>query len=281
MSYLDRIKECTKLKLSKYAPFYCENIQIGNIHIDFLVHLRKFPETLVIRDGRTYLQPKLNTFALRSQAMSEIANELRANNLIKGWRNEKYPIGPSFYSQPLFEIERAAVPVFGSKGYGVHLNGYIKKNGVVFMWVGKRSVSKPTGPGKFDQIVAGGQPIGISLLDNLIKECAEEAAIQSNLAKQAKAVGAISYKTERNEGLRDDTLFCFDLQLPNYFKPINSDGEVEKFFLWPIEEVSNLIKKTQKFKFNSALVVIDFLVRHGFIKADEINYADIISGLHQ
>ena len=36
---------------------------------------------------------------------------------------------------------------------------------------------KPTFPGELDNTVAGGQPAGIGLHDNLIKECAEEASI--------------------------------------------------------------------------------------------------------
>ena len=57
----------------------------------------------------------------------------------------------------------------------------------------RRSYNKPTFPGELDNTVAGGQPAGIGMLDNLIKECAEEAAIPRELAEQAKAVGFIAY----------------------------------------------------------------------------------------
>ena len=45
------------------------------------------------------------------------------------------------------------------------------------MWIGRRARDKPTFPGMLDNFVAGGQPIGIGLMDNLIKEAAEEAGV--------------------------------------------------------------------------------------------------------
>lgn len=41
----------------------------------------------------------------------------------------------------------------------------------------------------YDHIVAGGQPYGISPIDNVIKECEEEASIPIELAKLAKPTG--------------------------------------------------------------------------------------------
>lgn len=41
----------------------------------------------------------------------------------------------------------------------------------------------------YDHIVAGGQPYGITPIDNVIKECEEEASIPIELAKLAKPAG--------------------------------------------------------------------------------------------
>ena len=161
------------------------------------------------------------------------------------------------------------------------MNGFVRDGGQIKLWVAKRSMNKPTGPGKLDQVVAGGQPVGMGLKSNLIKECAEEANIPVDLAAQAVPVGTVSYMTSRPEGLRDDTLFNYDLELPNDFKPENMDGEVETFYLWSIDKVRDILEQTDDFKFNSGLVVMDFMVRHGFIDADEPAYADIVSGLHR
>ena len=95
----------------------------------------------------------------------------------------------------------------------------------------------------------------------------------------AVPVGAVSYRCERPEGLRDDVLFCYDLDLPEDFAPVNEDGEVESFALWPITEVLARIRDTDDFKFNVNLVVLDLAVRLGLIAPDAPGYQEIWEGL--
>ena len=96
----------------------------------------------------------------------------------------------------------------------------------------------------------------------------------------AVPVGTVSYCSERLEGLRDDVLFNFDLELPSDFRPHNTDGEIQAFYLWPIDRVIEVVRDTDDFKFNCALVVIDFLIRRGFIQPDHPDYVDLVKGLH-
>lgn len=81
-----------------------------------------------------------------------------------------------------FSLERAAAPYFGIKAYGVHMNGYVEKDGEKFLWIGKRSDVKQTYPGMLDHLVAGGLPYGISCKENIIKECEEEAGIPRSIS---------------------------------------------------------------------------------------------------
>lgn len=41
------------------------------------------------------------------------------------------------------------------------------------------------------------------------------------------------------------------------------DGEVEYFELLPVSKVAEIIRTSRQYKPNCALVVIDFLIRHG------------------
>jgi hypothetical protein len=132
-----------------------------------------------------------------------------------------------------------------------------------------------------DNTVAGGQPIGLSLADNLVKECKEEANIPEALSRQAYAVGAITYTMEAPDGLKPDVQFCYDLELPEDFTPQNTDGEIEEFFLWPIEKVAETVRDTRDFKFNCNLVIIDFLMRRGVLPPDHPDYLAIAHGLRQ
>jgi len=130
-----------------------------------------------------------------------------------------------------------------------------------------------------DNMVAGGQPIDLSLWDNVIKESAEEAGIPEDLAARARPVGAVTYCMEAKSGLKPDCMFCYDLELPADFEPECTDGEVEAFELWPLLRVAEAVRDSRAFKFNCNLVILDFLVRHGWIPADDPDYVEIVCGL--
>lgn len=280
MSYLDRVRGLQAWTPAAYLPFTAGGRRVGLIHRDFVPHLADFSAVLRVTDVEVAMAEGLADPAARTAAMAEVLAELRARNLISGWRDEPYAVCEDWGAAPLFEMERAAVPRFGTLGYGVHVNGFVRDGGQVKMWVGKRAMTKPTGPGKLDQLVAGGLPAGISVMDNLVKECVEEAGIPEDIARRARPVGAISYCTERPEGLRRDVLFNYDLELPAGFVPCNTDGEVEAFYLWTIDEVMARVRETDDFKFNCGVIVIDFLIRRGFIGPDVSDYLEIQRGLH-
>lgn len=281
MSFMDRIRDCQVHDPDRFVPFQVDGVDLGGVDRVFAEALSRFPEVFEPGDGRIRLAPSLVTYAERTAAVAGVLDALREEGLIPGWRDEPYPVGPAFNAPALFEMERAAVALFGTRGYGVHMNGWLRKGGQTFMWIARRSLTKPTGPGKLDQMVGGGQPAGLSLRDNLIKECDEEAGIPPDLARRAVPTGTVSYRTVRPEGLRNDILFNFDLEIPLDFEPVNQDGEVAEFMLWDIQDVMQRLRDTEDFKFNSALVIIDFLVRHGFIEADDPDYPDIVAGLHR
>ena len=279
MSLLDRIRTCQIWDRARYRPFRVAGQSVGWVTGDVAQRLRGFPKLFRISDASVDLDPGLTSFEARSEAVAEALLALKAEGLVRGWRNEPYPVGTDFYAPPLMQMERAAVPLFGVRAYGVHINGFVGEGEDLKLWVGKRAANKQTAPGKLDHIVAGGQPMGLSLMENVIKESAEEAGMDSVLARQARPVGLVSYITERSEGLRNDICFAYDIALPESFVPHNTDGEIESFSLWPIAEVRRRMAETEDFKFNVALVNIDFLIRHGHLSPDEPGYVDLAEGL--
>jgi hypothetical protein len=280
MSLLDRIADCATFDPTAYRPWRIDGKVYGLTAHAFADALAAFQDVFDVDAGEVRLATSLTTSEARTKAVAGVLETLRDHGLVPGWRGEHYPVSRSFHAEPVLTIERAAVSRMGSKGYGVHLNGYVRKNGGIHMWVGKRSMRKPTGPGKLDQMVAGGQPIGISVHDNLIKECAEEAGMPVELATTARPVGTVSYLTERPDGLRHDVLFNYDIELPHDFEPTPTDGEVDAFYLWPIEEIIERMREADDFKFNAALVIIDFAVRHAVIGPDDPEYIGITEGMH-
>ena len=207
---------------------------------------------------------------------------LAASGDIEGWRAEPFPVMEEWGDPPLLILERAACPHFGVRAWGVHMNGYVRREGGLHLWVATRARDKPSYPGMLDNMVAGGQPHGIGLYDNMVKECAEEAGIPADIAARLHGVGALSYCHLAKDGVKPDQIFCYDLELPADFAPVNQDGEIENFELWPIEDVAARIRDGFDFKFNCNLVIIDFLIRHGVITPEnEPCYMALVRGLHQ
>ena len=60
---------------------------------------------------------------------------------------------------------------------------------------------------------------------------------------------------------------------------MNTDGEVEKFELMPVEEVMDIVRSEQRFKPNCNLVMIDFFIRHGLIDAQDPEFLPIQQAL--
>jgi 8-oxo-dGTP pyrophosphatase MutT (NUDIX family) len=185
------------------------------------------------------------------------------------WRDEAFDVRANPDGPALARIDRGALPAFGIAAQGVHVNGVVRRADGLHLWVARRAADKKLDPGKLDHVVAGGVPAGFSPAQTLVKEAAEEAGIPAQLAATATFAGTISYAMERAEGLRRDRLHCCDLDLPERFLPIPTDGEVEAFELWPVARVIEAVRRTDRFKFNVNLVLIDFFIRRGLLPDGE------------
>jgi len=186
---------------------------------------------------------------------------------------------PRWGQKPLFKLDRGAVGFFGIRAYGVHVNGLRRGAGGLTLWIGRRAGDKKVAPNKLDNMVAGGIGHGHGLIETLVKEAAEEAAVPRDLIDRAVPVGALLYRMETKAGLRDDVLFAFDLEVPADFIPRNTDGEIVEFHAMPAREAVARVRDGDDFKFNVNLVIIDFALRHGLITPDEPDYLEIVTGL--
>ena len=282
MSFLDHIARCNNADLGQFEPWFVGTTRAGFLHRDFLPMIAVRPDLFSHRDGAWYFDASLDTPPKRTASMRAFLLDLRARGPFGGlWREEPYKVSATFADPALLEMERAAVPWFGVRAYGPHMTGYVTKRDGLHIWVPRRSYDKPTYPGELDNTVAGGQPANIGILENLIKECAEEAAIPRRLAEQAKAVGFIAYWNQSGPQLKPDVMTCFDLELPEEFTPRAHDGEVHAFELWPVQRVYETVRDTNAFKYNCNLVLIDFFVRHGLLHADDTDFFSIVEGLHR
>jgi hypothetical protein len=200
---------------------------------------------------------------------------------VPGWRGELYPVNRRFGEPPLFLTERAATPLFGILSYGINVNGLVRDGNDWKVWIARRSDTKHVDPNMLDLVVGGGQPHGMSIADNLLKECAEEACIGPTLAERARPVSVTTMLIEAAEGLRAGLQFNFDLELPADFQPRNEDGEVAEFRLWSLDELESNLRNADEFMFDAALVKLDLLVRSGRVGPEDPDYLDLIAHLRR
>ncbi len=279
MSLLDRIRYCQRRDAARFRRFLVAGLPAGWVAHALADRLRGFPNVFAVTDDAVRVADALDSFDSRSRAVGDAVLRLREEGWFPGWRNEDFAVAPSFHALPLMQIERGAARAFGIRCYCVQLNGIVVQDDARHTWIARRSLTKPVGPGKLDQIVGGGVPVGVGLRDNLIKECAEEASIPAALARQARPVGAVSYLRQDGDICDDEVLFNYDLILPPDFTPTNADGEVAGFELWPLARVKAVLSGSDDFLFDAALSLIDFLVRHGVVGPSDPHYIDIVEGL--
>jgi isopentenyldiphosphate isomerase len=277
---LASVAECNSPLSERDAlvPFHVDGATLGYCTPAWMELLcTSFPTVFQRRDSLFGLAPSLSTCEARTAAVGECMGKLRAAGQLTGWREELLPVSRAWDEAPAFLLERAAVPRFGVKAYGVHVNVFVRNaDGSINLWLARRSRSKSTWPGMLDHAVAGGQPHGILPSENVVKEAAEEAGIVPVLARQAKAVGAVSYAVSIAEGWKRDVLFCYDLEVPSDFIPVAVDGEVESFACLPL---ADSLQRLSDYKPNCRLVVLDFAVRHGALTPDMPGYCALLRSL--
>lgn len=249
------------------------------------------PQFLVDNKAKTVvISPELSDFEQRNKVFAELATKWRAYDALldAGWRNELYTVYEP-RTEPYFLAERAFACFLGVVTYGVHINGYIpadkSRSGKIEMWIPRRAADKSTYPGMLDNTIAGGLGYPYGIWENVVKECYEEGGLSAEFVEtHIKSAGVISYlcqpygpKGHAQPEVEYIYDLAFDSESENVPHPV--DGEAQDFTLMDIDEIR---LRMSEFKPNCALVIIDFLIRHGQVTPEnEPNYLEIVSRLHR
>jgi len=280
MSFRDHIAACNNYDPSRAVPLFAGNARVGLLRRDNAETLRRFPDVFTVENERVNRLAR-GDVAAGSRAVDAVVDTLVGEGRVPKWRNETFDVAPRWGALPVFRLDRGAVPFFGTRAYGVHLNGYRREAGTLDLWVGRRSPDKRVAPDKLDNLVAGGIGNGHGLEETLLKEGEEEASMPHSLTSHAVPVGAVSYRMETELGIRDDVLFVYDLEMPADFAPKNQDGEIVHFELMRASAILDRVRTSDDFKFNVNLVILDFVMRHGVLRPDDPEYLDVATGLHR
>jgi 8-oxo-dGTP pyrophosphatase MutT (NUDIX family) len=281
MSFADHIRACNNADPACLVPLLTgDGRRIGWLPPDNAAALSRFPGVFAVEPERVRLVAAGDVETV-SAAVDEVVEALVVERQVPKWRNETFDVMARWGEKPLFRLDRGAVPFFGVRAYGVHLNGYRFVEGRLHLWIGRRAPDKRVAPDKLDNIVAGGIGNGHGVVATLFKEAEEEGGVPASLVARARPAGAISYLMRTDIGIRDDVLFAYDLELPAEFTPKNSDGEIVHFALMPAEYVLEQVRTTYDFKFNVNLIILDFAMRHGLIAVNDPEYLDVATGLRR
>src|SRR4051812_33368460 len=101
MSLMRQFRRYPAVDLAAYRRFMVAETHVGWVMPDFAVALARFPHVFHVDAETVTLQPRLDTFAARSEAVADVLAALRADGLVPGWRNELYPVAQGFHEAPL------------------------------------------------------------------------------------------------------------------------------------------------------------------------------------
>ncbi len=249
----------------EFMPIYCaatqESTLIGHLNPEFLPFLQESLE----KEPIAYLQlghdrlliEKTNPLTL-SKSLAKLADKMRQGGFIPGWRHEEFAwVGKDGHEY--FRMERAAFRTFGFQSMASHINGFTKSG---HLWLGRRSETKATDPGRLDNLAAGGIGADETPWVNARRELWEEAGVPLQIAEQIMPAGRIHMRRPiPNRGFHDEQLFIYDLELAENFIPTNHDGEVSGFIQIPLSEAAARIL-ADEFTSDAAFVTADFILRN-------------------
>ncbi|KAA8493779.1 Adenylate kinase 5, chloroplastic [Porphyridium purpureum] len=247
----------------------------------------------------------------RSERFDELVDELRFRGLVRDYgrralftddtdsdghdqkRSETpkqgtVPVPLSFVEDraPLLVVGPDVAGFLGLSTYGLNVNAYTLRDGnEMHVWISRRSYSHSAYSGMLDQLVSVPRvaPRSMARLESTLrKACVERASIREDIYEKARPCGAVSYRYESRKGLQTRRLLCYDLEIPADFSPSCGYGQVDRFECIPASVLLvRLCERPEEWRPSSALVFIDFCIRHGFIRAgNEPDFSRVVHELH-
>jgi 8-oxo-dGTP pyrophosphatase MutT (NUDIX family) len=242
---------------------------LGSVALHHLEALRRWPdafELLATSDGVPRALVLRLPAPARDARLAQIHARLRADGLILAWRDEPYPLRDRSGGEHGI-VERAASRFWGLLTLGTHCNGYVADacGRPTHLWIARRSWSKPTDPGRLDNLIGGGVPAGQSPRDALVREGWEEAGLTPRQMAGLVTGGLIDLECDIPEGRQHERLHVFDLALPTDVVPRNVDGEVAEHRLMPVAEALARAA-VGELTTDAALATLDFALRHRLLE---------------
>ena len=224
----------------------------------------------LLRDWKGRLKARSDGLLLDSGSWDEMARLLAQTargwhdgGLFGGWRNEDFDICDSG-GTALFALERAAFHPLGLHSKAVHINGLCRSADGWRFLIARRSPHKAVDPGKLDNLTGGGIAAGETPEAAMRREGREEAGLPPELLDTAAPAGRIISLHAVKRGLHRESLYLYDIILPDGFTPQNQDGEVSAFAAMDAHAVADAVIRGEMTN-DAALVTLDLFRRCGLL----------------
>jgi hypothetical protein len=177
---------------------------------------------------------------------------------VRGLAQRMVPGADALRRTPLMRLERAALPMFGVHGYGVHMNGYRARRRPVD-WIGKRADNRPIEPSKLDHLVAGGIPLRPKR-DGMPDQGMRGGGLDPATPPRGPLPPPSAIAWSTRAGCATIRMFRLRPGAAGRFQAGQHDGADRELPPDGGGEVEEILAAGEDFKFNVALVLIDFLI---------------------
>jgi 8-oxo-dGTP pyrophosphatase MutT (NUDIX family) len=210
-----------------------------------------------LRSGRLEIDDAGADPAAGSRRLQDAARWLLQAGHVPHWRDERLEVRARPDGPVLGCVDRCAVRVLGITTQSVRLNGWCHDGRLL---VARRAAHKRIDPGLWDNLAGGLVTAGEDLPTALARETFEEAGLRT-VELAVRRGGSIPVRRPIFDGVLSEVVHVFDGALPESTRPVNQDGEVERFESWPVPAVLAAIENGE-FAIEAALATLDSLIRN-------------------
>jgi 8-oxo-dGTP pyrophosphatase MutT (NUDIX family) len=243
---------------SECVPLLLDGRACGSMAPPVAISLAGSVPGFVLQGGALLLRDENLDAQGRTRCLERAARRLVELGLAGAWRNEALDVCPGGEGPALASIDRCAVRALGITTRSVRLNGYTPERRVV---VARRAAHKRVDPGMWDNLAGGIVTTGETLEAAMRREALEEAGLQDG-ALPLQAGGRICVSRKLSDGLLNEIVFVYDVDLPPGTMALNRDGEVDRFETWDVAALLEAIE-AGRVTIEASLATLESLARRG------------------
>lgn len=282
MSFLDKIQKFKSADTTGFVKLFVGTQCFGMTLPALAKEMATYSAVWCLRDDGLSLHPDLHDFTTRSDALDAMLRDLSARDILphepdysQFGGTDWFPVGGADRKiNPLFKMRRFYTRFLGVQVDCVMINGY-QRDGY---WAAVRSQNVHYEQGKHDLMVAGCVLIEHTIDEEALDEGKKECGLSAKDMPFVKHVQTIQMLSHNRAGyLINEIFYIYDYDTTDRFTPyVVDEFEVDRFDLLGFDDMIKRIRNGESFRSEVMVVMIDFLLRHGYIPPEDPEYPALI-----